>query len=260
MNSTTSGCTVAALKNIFALHRIPEIVRSDNGPQYSSHEFAAFAKAYHFQHIPSSPLFPQSNGQVERMVQIMKKMLTKSNDICKSLLNYRSIPLPWCNLSPAELLMDQKLRTLLPLTDKQLIPQWNYLSEFKSANQQFKHKQMKNYDGRHHATEIPLIPDDSKVWVTSGQEATRGRIVSLAPTPRSYLVETPSGLIRRNQQHLRTFPEVSNTESQQTPAVSSTEDHQLPATPQTRGVTRSSSIMTWSQTGIAIVPPLRYQT
>ena len=36
MNSTTSTCTIAALKNIFTRHNIPEIVRSDNGPQYSS--------------------------------------------------------------------------------------------------------------------------------------------------------------------------------------------------------------------------------
>ena len=111
MNSTTSACTVAALKNIFAWYGIPEIVRSDNGPP---HEFTAFAITYHFQHITSSPLFPQSNGQVERMVQMMKKMLTKSNDICKSLLNYRSTPLPWCNLSLAELPMVESLELFSP--------------------------------------------------------------------------------------------------------------------------------------------------
>ena len=257
MSSTTSTCTIVALKNIFARYGIPEIVRSDNGPQYSSHEFTAFAKAYHFQHITSGPLFPQSSGQAERTVQTLKKMLTKSDDVCRSLLNYRSTPLPWCNLSPAELLMGRKIRTLLPLTDKQLIPKWNYLPAFKNANQQFKEKQKVNYDRRHAATEMPLLPDDSEVWVTSGQEATRGRIVSSAPAPRSYLIETPSGLIRRNQQHLRAFPDVSNTESQQTPVVSGADNHQLPVTPQTM---RSSRIMTRSQTGTAIVPPVRYQT
>ena len=133
MNSTTTTCTITALKNIFTRHGIPEIVRSDNGPQYSSHEFAAFAKAYQFQHITSSPLFPQSNGQAERMVQIIKKLFRKSEDIYQGLLSYRSTPLPWCNLSPAELLMGHRLRTLLPSTDKQLIPQWNYLPECESA-------------------------------------------------------------------------------------------------------------------------------
>ena len=134
MNTITTSCTITALKNIFARHGIPEIVRSDNGPQYTSHECAAFAKSYQFQHITSSPLFPQSNGQAERMVQTIKKLFNKSDDIYQGLLSYRSTPLPRCNLSPAELLMGRRLRTLLPLTDKQLIPQWNYLPEFKSAN------------------------------------------------------------------------------------------------------------------------------
>ena len=48
MSSTTSTCTVAALKNVLARYGISEIVRSDNGPQYSCHEFAAFAKSLYF--------------------------------------------------------------------------------------------------------------------------------------------------------------------------------------------------------------------
>ena len=263
MNSTTSTCTIAALKNIFARHGIPEIVRSDNGPQYSSHEFSDFAKSYQFQHITSSPLFPQSNGQMERSVQTVKELLNKSEDICQALLSYQSTPLPWCNLSPGELLMGRKLRTLLPLTDQHLIPQWSYLPQFKTANQQFKGKQKRDYDRRHRATEIPLIPDDSEVWVTSGNEATRGRIVSSAPAPRSYLVDTPSGTIRRNQQHLRLLPNVPqarSTENLQAPEDNNTEDHQLPAGRQSRGTTRGSEIMTRSQTGTAIVLPQRYRT
>jgi len=64
----------------------------------------------------------QSNGQAERMVQTVKKILRQSNGIHKGLLVYRSTPIPWCNLSPAELLMGQRLRTQLSCTDNQLIP------------------------------------------------------------------------------------------------------------------------------------------
>ena len=105
MSSTTSLSTIAALKSIFSRHGIPEEVRSDNGPQYSSQEFAAFSTAYNFKHATSSPLYPQSNGQAERMVQTVKKILRQSNYIHKGLLVYRSTPMPWCNLSPAELSM-----------------------------------------------------------------------------------------------------------------------------------------------------------
>jgi len=110
---------------------------------------------------------------------------------------------------------------------------------------------------RHHGvTEMPLIPNDSEVWVTSLHQ-TKGPLVSAALTPRSYLIETLSGIIQRNKQHLRIFPKASNTESQQTPVVNDADNHQLPVTPQS---TRSSRIMTCSQTGTTIVPPVRYQT
>ena len=151
MSSTTSVCTIAALKNAFSRHGIPEVVRSDNGPQYSSQEFAAFSEAYSFKHITSSPLFPQSNGQAERTVQTVKRILRQSEDVFKGLLVYRSTPLPWCGLSPAELSMGRKLRTSLPLTDKHLIPQWSYLSEFQALNKKFKKRQEQDYNRCHRA-------------------------------------------------------------------------------------------------------------
>jgi len=81
LTSTTSTMVIAALKSVFACHGIPETFRSDNGPQYSSEEFTRFASSYGFRHITSSPCYPQSNGQVERMVQTIKRMLKKLSDI-----------------------------------------------------------------------------------------------------------------------------------------------------------------------------------
>jgi hypothetical protein len=44
---------------VFAQHGIPEILRSDNGPQYASKEFADFAKSYMygFEHTMSMDQF-----------------------------------------------------------------------------------------------------------------------------------------------------------------------------------------------------------
>ena len=78
--STTSSAVIAALKAAFSRHGIPEVVRSDNGPQYSSQEFARFAYSYAFKHVTSSPLFPQSNGEAERMVKTVKRLLEQSKD------------------------------------------------------------------------------------------------------------------------------------------------------------------------------------
>ena len=74
LTSTTSSSIISSLKSVFSRHGIPEIVRSDNRPQYTSAEFRSFASSYVFQHLTSSPKFPQSNRQAERSVQTVKEV------------------------------------------------------------------------------------------------------------------------------------------------------------------------------------------
>ena len=141
LKTTTSASIIEVLKPIFARFGIPETLMSDNGPQYSSQEFANFAKTYDFCHITSSPHYPQSNGLAERAVQTVKKLLKESKDPYQAVLSYRSTPLPWCNISPAELLMGRQLRTALPQVDDLLLPKWPYLDEFRRKDVEFKQKQ-----------------------------------------------------------------------------------------------------------------------
>ena len=87
LRTTTSTAIVEALKSIFSRHGIPETVVSDNGPQYTSEEFADFARSYDFCHVTSSPLFPQSNGHAERAVKTMKRLLKVLRDLYLSLIH-----------------------------------------------------------------------------------------------------------------------------------------------------------------------------
>jgi len=48
-----------ALKIMFSRFRVPDMVVSNNGSQFSSVEFAEFAKNWSFEHITSSPHYPQ---------------------------------------------------------------------------------------------------------------------------------------------------------------------------------------------------------
>ena len=77
LSSTTSGAVTAAMKSIFSRYGIPEVIRSDNGPQYSSHQFAQFAKFYGFQHVTRSPRFSQSNDLAEQTIKIIKRLSCK---------------------------------------------------------------------------------------------------------------------------------------------------------------------------------------
>ena len=242
LTSTTSANVISALKSVFSRHGIPEIVRSDNGPQYASAEFSTFASSYGFQHVTSSPRYPQSNGLAERCVQTVKNLLKKSNDPYQSLLSYRSTPLTWCDLSPAELSMGRRLRTSLPQTDKLLIPQWPFLTKFREQDRALKEKQKENFDSRHRTRELTPIPDDTKVWITSEDQRVPGRVVSPADRPRSYVVETPTGQVERNRSQLQVLPNTSETENE-SPNVSPPE--------------QPRRIMTRSKTGTAVSKPDR---
>ena len=48
LSSTTSKSVILAMKAIFARHGIPQVVVSDNGPQFSSDEFKQFSLDYTF--------------------------------------------------------------------------------------------------------------------------------------------------------------------------------------------------------------------
>ena len=63
--SALSSGVITHLKSIFARHGIPEIVISDNGPQYLSEMFTQFSKQYGFRHVTSSPRYAQANGEAE---------------------------------------------------------------------------------------------------------------------------------------------------------------------------------------------------
>ena len=76
----------------FSRHGIPEIVVSDNGPQYDSCELNKSIQDWNFRHITSSPCNPQGNGKVESAVKIcegiMKKAAWGKFDPYLSLLDY----------------------------------------------------------------------------------------------------------------------------------------------------------------------------
>ena len=86
------------------------MVCSDNGPCYATTSFQKFATAYSFQHITSSPRFPQAKSKAERRVQIAKNLLRKAADPYLALLAYRVKP-THTGYSPAQQLMGKQPRS-----------------------------------------------------------------------------------------------------------------------------------------------------
>ena len=64
------------LKKTFAYLGIARRVTSDNGPPFNSEQFQDVAKEEGFVHHRVTPNHPRGNGQVERVMQTLKKKRT----------------------------------------------------------------------------------------------------------------------------------------------------------------------------------------
>ena len=117
LSSTTSRVLIQEMKAIFTELGVPSVIVSDGGPQYTATEFQDFTKHWQIEHRLSSPRNPQSNGMAECFVQTMKASLIKTieegEDVDLALLIYKTTPLNYRLLSPAELLNSRKYKTLL---------------------------------------------------------------------------------------------------------------------------------------------------
>ena len=121
MSSVTSEATIEKLREMFARFGIPMQLVSDNGPQFTSREFAEFTKANGIKHTLVAPYHPRSNGQAERFVQTFKQYFKTegSNSIKQSLsrflFSYRTTPSSVTGQTPAELFLNRRPRTRLDL-------------------------------------------------------------------------------------------------------------------------------------------------
>lgn len=205
LESITSRTVIRKLKIVFSQHGIPETLISDNGPQFSSHEFDEFRQAWNFRHVTTSPYFPQANGEAERAVKSVKEFL-KQKDPFLALLTYRATPTAGLGMSPAELAFGRKIRTTLPVIPKVLIPQPVDQEKLHLRDTQRKASQKKYFD----RTTCPLRelePGDpillkgegGKVWDRPGEVVGKC-------APRSYIVTTAGGELRRNRKHIMLCP------------------------------------------------------
>jgi len=58
-----------------------------------------------------------------------------------AILSYRATPLPWCNLSTAELLMGRRLKADITQPQKAFTPEWLHLLGFREKDKERKKKQ-----------------------------------------------------------------------------------------------------------------------
>ena len=199
----TASAIVLQCKNVFARHGIPTEIVSDNMP-FNSHEFLTFTKEWGILLTTSSPTYSQSNGQAERFVQTLKRMLQKATDLGKdpylALLEYRNTPVTGMKYSPAQILFSRRLRTKIPVATSLLSPVVVDPSFDLIRNQ----ARQKYYYDRQGVKPLSSLQRGDVVCYRKNNVWQKSDVVKDCNKPRSYMIRRPNdcGVLRRNRRHL----------------------------------------------------------
>uniref|UniRef100_A0A914I9R3 RNA-directed DNA polymerase n=1 Tax=Globodera rostochiensis TaxID=31243 RepID=A0A914I9R3_GLORO len=164
MNTTSAPLLITQLTWLFSRYGFPKEIVSDNGPPFRSHDFSLFCRSRGIKQSFSPPFHPQSNGQAERFVDILKRQMRKcARDdkewLQNSLLAYRSTPSEVLHgRTPAELFLGRPIRTILSLV-KPLRPVKH------CANDQHRERMAKQFNLRHSACERPFQIGDRVMFL-----------------------------------------------------------------------------------------------
>ena len=214
LRQNTARCVINNLKKVFARFGVPDEVVSDNGSQYSNtrnlfsttHEFKQFAEEWGFRHTTSSPEYPQSNGAAERAVQTAKRIFKKAaadkKDPFEGLLKYRNTPFEDIGVSPVQLLMSRRTRTMIPTHRRLLLPQAVDPDQVVKALKQRQSVSKKNYDKQ--GRDLPQLEPGDKVRIRPNRDREWRKAEVL---PRSYLLQDERGRVyRRNRKQIISVP------------------------------------------------------
>lgn len=102
---------IPKMEAIFAQFRVPESIKSDNGPPFNGAEFSNYLKSLGVRHRKITPLAAESNGDVESFMKNVSRDLRMLLDFLR---NYRTTPHSSTRFPPAQLLFGRVWRTKLP--------------------------------------------------------------------------------------------------------------------------------------------------
>ena len=187
--NSTSAAMCTELSMIVIELSLPHIIRSDNGPCYNSKEFQQVLQHYSITHQTSSPNHPRSNGFVERMVRVSKKLMDKAGEEGKlwisGLFNYRVTPQSGSIASPLQLLTQRTTR-------EKNIPQLPHALGAPEMHQTYQ-ELIKRQGNKPERNYIELAPG-TPVWVQHRQNATwKPTTVVNQCAPNSYWIMQENG-------------------------------------------------------------------
>ncbi|CAB0006471.1 unnamed protein product [Nesidiocoris tenuis] len=197
VNHPSTAKTISVMREIFTRFGVPKSIVSDNGPQFTSHEFEKFCRNNNILHIKSTPYHPRTNGLAERAVRTFKERMKASrNDrgdvelkVQKFLISYRNAIHSTTGRSPASMLLGRQIRTRLDLLRPDVTAN---IESAQHRQSQIQHRPVRDFE------------EGERVWVKTDRdkEPVAGQI-SERRGLLSYLVEINGKMERRHADQLR---------------------------------------------------------
>ena len=198
---TSFWCLRDHLINLFAIEGYPDEIVTDNGPPFNSQDFNRFLSKLGITHTTSSPLYPQSNGSVERMVQMVKTLLSKNSNTWsfqEVLADLRATRIGTGLPSPAEILHGRN-----PVTKEACHV------DYKAIRAMLQERQLKmklSHDKSHRAKKArPLVTGERCYALGPKNKWLECFIVGIRDTGRSYdiQIKATGTQLTRNRSHIR---------------------------------------------------------
>ncbi|XP_064468821.1 uncharacterized protein K02A2.6-like [Ornithodoros turicata] len=221
LSSLTTTSVTAKLNDIFAVHGLPHVLKTDNGPPFFSKEFASYLRQNGIRHHRTTPLWPQANGEAERFIRSIKKTVKAAGasgsnwkeEISNYLLNYRATPHSTTGITPAELLFGRKIRTRIPeIPEKK--PHENLEKRDREKKEQMKAYADKQRHAAHHELrqgDTVLLKRQSPLSCESAYDPRPYRVIRVQGT--AITAERDNKKIVRNASFFKRVPEIPSQDS-----------------------------------------------
>ena len=238
VHSTKAAAVIPKLDRMFAVHGIPDVLISDNGPPFNSTDYKQYLETLGITPKFSTPLWPQGNAQAERFMQGLGKVLQTAKiqnrpwrqELSRFLLQYRTTPHSSTGVPPSELLFNRKIRGTLPVLSRNIIVnRHNEAREKESRRQEYN----KSYVNNRRNTKKSNISVGDYVLVRQPKQNKLTPHFSQKP----YLVihknktvikarSTDGHEIERNISHFKKIPKSNDNESDDSDDLNDYHDHE----------------------------------
>ena len=219
------------LIDLFSIEGYPDEIVSDNGPPFQSKEFAKFLSGLGIKHTTSSPGYPRSNGFIERHIQTVKNMLSKSSNtrsFQEVLADLRTTRVGTGLPSPAEILHGRNLTTRAQAEID--------IKAIRSVLQERQLKMTLDHDTSRRAKKArPLVVFERCHVLGPGNKWIDAFVTGITDSGRSYetQVEATGKQLTRNHSHIRPrspdIPHIHASFLQRNAVPSATSDENAPS-------------------------------